>query len=132
MGSQPLDVATQARAAQIAWAEWQDQKQAVNGEPIRPERVRVLQDGIDLTSKDRNETYGDPLVNLRLQMALWTVYKESAGEKHTFAHDAAMQHVFAKIARIACGKLHRDNYVDGGVYFSIAYECAVREQEQTP
>jgi len=88
------------------------------------ERERVLLDGVELTGGDRNKTYGAPAPNLALQMALWELYKTAAGDKHSPAHDAAMQHVFAKIACIASGKRgHRDNYVDAATYIAIAYEC---------
>lgn len=100
--------------------------------PPKPlsERERVLLDGIELTGGDRNRTYGAPAPNLALQMALWELYKAVAADKHSPAHDAAMQHVFAKIARIASGKRgHRDNYVDAATYIAIAYECDAEEGE---
>lgn len=96
----------------------------------RSERERVLLDGIELTGGDRNKTYGAPAPNLALQLNLWNWYKSVAGEKHSAAHDAAMQHVFAKIARIATGKRgHRDNYVDAATYIAIAFECDATEDE---
>lgn len=94
-------------------------------------RERVLRDGIDLTTGDRNRTYGSPAPNLTLQLRLWELYNAAAGGKHTSAHDAAMQHIFAKVARIACGQVgHRDNYVDLATYAAIAYECSVEPAGQ--
>lgn len=94
------------------------------------ERERVLLDGIELTGGDRNRTYGAPAPNLALQFQMWDLYIQAAGEKHSDAHDAAMQHVFAKIARIASGKRgHRDNYVDAATYIAIAYECDAEEPQ---
>ena len=91
-----------------------------------PVRAQCLQECIALTTGDRNKTYGPPEPNLTLQMELWTLYKRAAGDKHSMAHDAAMQHVFAKIARIASGPpLHEDNYVDLSGYAALAYECDV-------
>ncbi len=95
-------------------------------------REKVLLDGVALTTGDRNRTYGPPAPNLTLQMALWEAYKAAAGNRHTPAHDAAMQHVFAKIARIASGDLHRDNYVDLSTYAAIAYECDVEGIQVRP
>lgn len=91
-----------------------------------PVRAQCLQECIALTTGDRNKTYGPPEPNLTLQMELWTLYKRAAGDKHSMAHDAAMQHVFAKLARIASGPpLHKDNYLDLSNYSVIAYECDV-------
>lgn len=88
------------------------------------ERESVLRDGIALTTGDRNKSYGSPVPNLELQHDLWAAYKAAAGDKHHPAHDAAMQHIFAKIARIACGaRGHRDTYVDLATYAAIAFEC---------
>ena len=96
----------------------------------KPERQKVLEEGVRLTTGDRNKTYGSPDVNLRFQYALWELYREAAQHKHSWAHDAAMQHVFAKIARIACGAPgHRDNYVDAATYVAIAYECDTQQIE---
>lgn len=93
-------------------------------------REQVLLDGAALTGGDRNRTYGSPAPNLALQMALWVAYKAVAGDKHSAAHDAAMQHVFAKVARIASGaRGHRDNYVDGATYLAIAFECDAENNE---
>jgi len=94
---------------------------------MRSTREKVLQRAIDLTAKNREQSYGSPEPNLTLQMELWTLYKATAGDKHSLAHDAAMQHVFAKIARIASGPpLHEDNYVDLSGYAALAYECDVQ------
>ena len=88
-------------------------------------RARVLLDGVELTEGDRNLTYGDPEINLSLQAALWDLYYGHCAGKYPPAHQAAMQHIFAKIARIACGSSgHRDNYVDLATYAAIAWECA--------
>jgi len=105
-----------------------EQRDAVQPK-LLSERERVLLDGIELTGGDRNRTYGAPAPNLSLQMQLWESYKAVAADKHSAAHDAAMQHVFAKIARIASGKRgHRDNYVDSATYIAIAYECDAEAQ----
>ena len=93
-----------------------------------PPRVRVLSQGIGLTVGDRNEAYGDPAINLDLQMRLWNCYRNTARAKHTEAHDAAMQHVFAKIARVAAGAFREDNYIDMATYAAIAYECEHNRQ----
>ena len=96
------------------------------------EREQILLDGAALTAGDRNRTYGEPTPNLKLQMTLWLAYRNVADARHSAAHDAAMQHVFSKIARIATGKLHRDNYVDAATYLAIAYECDALTDREKP
>lgn len=99
---------------------------------IMSSREEVLSEAIHLTTGDRNQAYGRPYNNLALQGRLWELYKMTAGEKYNSAHDAAMQLILAKIARIACGEPgRRDNYVDGAAYFGIAYECYLETAEQT-
>lgn len=34
--------------------------------------------------------------------------------------------VFTKLARIICGRFHKDNYLDAINYLAIAYECEAR------
>ena len=97
----------------------------------KPVRVEVLETSIKLTAGDRNKTYGSPEPNLALQMALWSLLDNSLKAKtcHGLGHDAALQHVCAKLARIASSAvLHRDNYVDAAAYMAIAYECAVEAE----
>lgn len=90
----------------------------------RAEREKILADGIALTTGDRNKTYGPPAINLGLQWEFWESYRANSRGKYSQAHEAAMQHVFAKIARIATAPhVHRDNYVDAATYLAIAYEC---------
>lgn len=99
------------------------------------ERGEILERGLDLTENDRNKTYGDPSINLQCQWELWQVYDKFcrlATPGHMAAHQAAMQHVFAKIARIACGAAgHTDNYVDGAVYLAIASEVDAIDEIET-
>ena len=94
-------------------------------------RGSVLKDGVTLTEGSRNSSYGPPEINLQCQMELWEVYRKYSSEfsEHNLSHEAAIQHVCAKLARIAVGsELHRDNYVDGATYFSIAFECDTTEE----
>ena len=96
--------------------------------PQRPKRMQILEHGIEITMGDRNDAYGNPAINLDLQMRMWNCYKSVAHAKHSEAHDAAMQHVFAKIARVAAGAFREDNYIDMATYAAIAYECEHNRQ----
>lgn len=81
----------------------------------------------DLTCGARSATYGDPKVNLSCAGALWAIYKSHAGTRYSAAHDEAIHQVLAKIARIACGVLHADNYIDIAAYAAIALECETHQ-----
>lgn len=96
-------------------------------------REQVLRESLRLTTGERNEQYGPPARNLGLQQRLYDAYKRCSPKGyHSDAHEAAMQLIFAKIARIASGvRLHRDNYVDLAAYAAIAYECDVEEHSDT-
>lgn len=93
----------------------------------KTERGSILESGIKLTEGSRNDSYGDPNINLQCQKELWDIYTKFnrfSGAEHSLAHDAAIQHICAKLARIACGEPgHRDNYVDLATYAAIAAEC---------
>ena len=88
-------------------------------------RVAALETATQLTSTTRNAQYGAPLKNLSCAAALRAVYKEYAGEyKYSPAHDAAIEQVMLKLARIATGQTgNAENYIDGAAYFAIAHEC---------
>lgn len=87
------------------------------------ERVTILSDALTLTTKDRHETYGDFVTNLKCFAELKEVYRRYAGEKYSMEHDTSMEMALGKISRIACGTLHRDNYVDAPNYIAAAYEA---------
>lgn len=95
-------------------------------------RVCVLEDAARLTGEDRNTIYGDPSINFSCQARLIRTYATFAYDRqHSDPHVAAMQMVLAKIARIACGEFHRDNYVDAAAYLAIAYEVEHGYRELT-
>ena len=97
----------------------------------RPERVRLLERGIELTSGDRDKTYGDPWSNLTSCAQLWEAYL-SAKLSHDIklvAEDVAHMMQLVKMTRTFYGRYHDDNYLDNAVYGAIAGEC--RKYEET-
>jgi len=99
----------------------------------KPERLRILDEAYKATGEDRNSTYGDPYANLDCQARMVRAYMHGRCGKdinpYTItAHDIAIINVLIKVGRIATGKYHRDNYVDGSAYMAIAGEC-YREEE---
>lgn len=88
-------------------------------------RESILQKAIDLTTGDRNATYGDPLLNLTTCANLVNAYLEGLSNSR-YALDAAHMAVImalSKISRISVSEEHMDNYVDGAAYLAIAAEC---------
>lgn len=97
-------------------------------------REELLQTAASLTSSDRAALYGDCLHNHQAfaeLLAWWGKWGNSLEDK-SGSHDAAMVHVLTKITRIAVGRFHHDNYIDGAAYFAIAGECETRERRLAP
>ena len=92
----------------------------------QPKRARIMQKGIDLTTGDRNASYGSPHPNLQTFAHLVNVYLKGLGWEgpKLDSVDGSMIMVLAKTSRVCVNKQHEDNYVDGATYFAIAGECA--------
>ena len=86
-------------------------------------RIKLLKDSLQVTSSDRPSVYGPFTENMDVQGMLWRIYTAHAKGKYSAAHDAAMCNVFAKLSRVCCGKLHRDNYADMINYIAAAFEA---------
>ena len=104
-------------------------KKTVVRRPPTSERERILQTAMDLTTGQRNFTYGDPQKNLSCHGELSEVfsrYLEAAPRDYPMSpgERAAVELVLCKLSRIACGVYKDDNYIDGAAYFGIAGECA--------
>ena len=95
-----------------------------------PERIRLLQSGIELTGGDRNKAYGDPWSNLTACATMWEAYLTAKySEIHLVAEDVAHMMQLVKMTRTFHGTYHADNYLDSAVYGAIAGEC--REYEES-
>ena len=96
----------------------------------KPERIRLLERGIELTGGDRNKTYGPPWENLTACAQMWEAYvnaKFNLDLKLT-AEDVAHMMTLVKMTRTFYGSYHADNYLDGAVYQAIAGECRLEEE----
>lgn len=96
-------------------------------EKFTPMRETILQTAINLTTGDREKTYGSPHKNMDCLAAYMRVYlgfrAKGGAEYKITAHDAAMFNVLSKLARITVGSnLHMDNYIDGAAYLAMAAE----------
>lgn len=84
-----------------------------------------------LTSSDRNTTYGDCLANHQAfgELIAWWEKWRGLLEPKSISHNAAVAQVLTKLARIAVGRFHHDNYIDAAAYLAIAFECEARERD---
>lgn len=82
------------------------------------------QDVLDAAAKcvngDRDERYGEPENNFERIAHLWNAYMQ--GKKFISTRDVPAMMALVKIARIAGGKLHADNWVDLAGYAACGGE----------
>lgn len=99
-------------------------------EPNPPIRQQILEACIPLTVTQRNNAYGDPLVNLGLAGNLKVIARAYAPGRHiSYSEWEALDLLLTKVARIITGGIvHRDNYIDAANYCAIAGELAEREE----
>ncbi len=82
--------------------------------------------------EQRGSVYGDPKINLKCAALLKQVYRDgeeesgnrNSGQEGFLAHDDAIEMCLTKIARIATGDFHQDNYDDLIGYATIAKKMA--------
>jgi len=87
-------------------------------------RQGILETASNLTSGDRNKSYGEPIENMTAFADLCEVYFRSCRSTDALdAVDGAVIMALSKIARIGMSRGHVDNYVDGAAYMAIAGEC---------
>lgn len=103
--------------------------------------------GIHQLLSQRGSVYGDIRHNTNCQAQLKDTYNGWLeivwGEKQSLnrgfkeindrvAHDECIEYVLEKIARIATGNLHEDNYKDIGGYIELARKIAMGEPTKVP
>lgn len=92
-------------------------------------RASILQDALEIVSKDRNTDYGDPEDNFRDIAELWSVYK---GFDFT-AHDVAVMMILVKVSRLKTSPDKEDHWIDIAGYAACggqarAVESAISAQ----
>jgi hypothetical protein len=96
-------------------------------------RHEILQEADRLTHTDRAAIYGDARIGMRCAAEFKAVYRRFTGERPTaysIEHEEAIERHLEKLARIATGAFHRDNYVDGAAYLAIAAELEIRVEDE--
>ena len=107
-------------------------------------REDLLQEALNITTGNRNKSYGDPLANFNaivaLKRAFWHAMADSkaeGAEAQNTVWGHSMDMVLGNIGRIASAPswdaaLARDRYVDSPAYLAIALEVAMRTRETFP
>lgn len=95
-------------------------------------RNDILKTAIDITSKDRQNTYGKPEKSFEKIANLWTGYLENyklPDGTRLNATDVAVLLALLKVARIATSPNHTDNWIDLAGYAACGGEIATEEKE---
>lgn len=91
-------------------------------------RPEVLDAAKAVVTGEREQQYGSPENNFRAIANLWMDYLAAAGMPIEITpSDVAIMMALLKVARIASGRKHDDNYVDACGYFACAAELAEGE-----
>ena len=90
-----------------------------------PARTMLLEEAIKITSKDRNDAYGNPEDNFSNIASYWNSYCQ---QRFRVALDITPQDVahfmiLMKLARLATNAGHRDSLVDIAGYAACAEDC---------
>lgn len=108
------------------YTRWEDANRPV------PIRADLLKEALRLTTADRNDQYGDPLINTACAGELKEVFRKyhKLSGRRPIGHgeQEAIDMVLTKLSRIAAGgDVKPDTYIDAAAYFAMAGECAQRE-----
>lgn len=94
-------------------------------------RASVLDAAKEAVLKDRNDTHGEPEDTFAAIADFRRVWRKHNRKLNGKRHDAAVELLLVKVARIATGApAHMDNYVDTAGYASCAYELAMKRKEK--
>ncbi len=83
-------------------------------------REQCLNTALELVTRDRNESYGDPADNFPDIAAFWTTYKGVAFS----AHDVGAMMMLVNIARIKTSPHQPDRWIDCAGYAACGGEVS--------
>jgi len=94
-----------------------------------PVRGHVLNQALQITLGDRNESYGPPERNHKRIATVWNGYFQAKFGYCDLvnANDVAVLMALLKVARTLEDTYHEDNYVDAAAYLAIAAEIRSNE-----
>lgn len=93
-------------------------------ERVVPTREKILQQALEIVTKDRNTDYGNSEDNFKIIATYWNTYLQSKGlTVEVTALDVANMMVLMKMSRTATSPNKLDHYVDIAGYASCAGDC---------
>jgi len=90
-----------------------------------PTRLHILARAAEVTSGERQDSYGPVKMNLQRIADLWTAYLDCGVTLRP--ESVAWMMVLLKMARSRADGYHEDNYIDAAAYSAIAGECRIDE-----
>ena len=91
-------------------------------------RESVLASAFDAVTKERNDSYGEPLDDFACTSELWDSYITRLIQVRGFVnlqpHDISAMMILLKISRLANSPGETDHWVDIAGYAAIGSECA--------
>ncbi len=94
------------------------------------QRSEILDNVRDCICTTRPQIHGQASEAFDLANDLKLSYEARSKHRVCGAHEEAMRMVFHKIARIACGGISTDHYIDAMGYLAIACECITSDEEK--
>ena len=101
------------------------------GSPQEPmKRDAILSKAMETVCGEREEQYGSPEDNFSKIAELWTTYLDDGeGYINITKTDVSIMMILLKIARIAGGKTHQDNWIDIAGYAACGGEIDGKEDK---
>ena len=105
-----------------------------NDTPEAPDspRVTLLKRAIEITTKDRNESYGDPEDNFANIAAYWSRYLSDSAKLEIIIspQDVAHLMILMKIARLSTNPNNYDSLLDIAGYAACGVDCMVMGEQK--
>ena len=95
-------------------------------------RVTLLKRAIEITTKDRNASYGDPEDNFANIAAYWSRYLSDSAKLEIIIspQDVAHLMILMKIARLSTNPNNYDSLLDVAGYAACGVDCMVRGERK--
>lgn len=96
-----------------------------NSAATKERRISVLEQANEIIYGDREQTYGNPAVNLSTIAAYWSTHLSAKYQQNIqlTTDDVTVMMMQLKIARLATSPKHEDSLVDICGYAALADRC---------